>query len=402
MATVSRDILRPYLDAYRNYLNRQERGENVRPLSNVQEDYKRGIAVKAAETLDQENWTETEIGEGAIGDYAIKAVQRNLNLIGRFQVSGFADKVREDFSVSERLLYDLYHDRKDQKCFDRSCELFGRKYDLIAYLYFITDPSMYLPLRSSIFDGIFKKLEIDLQTTGRYSWDNYQEFLATVAEVRDVMKDYYKTDDVDLLDAHSFLWTINLDDFDSARDPSDAMKAAAEEAEYGYDDGVYHKDYGEGSIVKLTIEKIYVDFNGKQRIFPYPEAFEREYLKRLYQVHMEKRLSSMSQENYTRRAQIPIRRSRYDYLLSQYVPERNDQWIMLQRPGHFLIYDAESKYCLFDGAYLVFEKAADRSSEEDPIAAVITEITINQDPVQFPDKIENDLRLFADLILEGL
>ena len=103
MATVNRDILRPYLDTYRNNLNRQERGETVRLLSNMQEDYKRGIAVKAAETLDQKNWTETEIGEGAIGDCAIKAVQRNLNLIGRFQVSSFADKVREDFSVSERL-----------------------------------------------------------------------------------------------------------------------------------------------------------------------------------------------------------------------------------------------------------------------------------------------------------
>ena len=134
MATVNRDILRPYLDAYRHYLNGQKRGENARPLSNVQEDYKRGIAVNAAEILDQENWNENEIGEGVIGDCAIKAVQRNLKLIGRFQVSDFVDKVREDFSVSERLLYDLYHERKDQECFDRSCELFGRKYDLIAYL----------------------------------------------------------------------------------------------------------------------------------------------------------------------------------------------------------------------------------------------------------------------------
>ena len=91
MAKVNRDILRLYLDAYRNYLNKQERDVNARPLSNVQEDYKRGIAVKAAEILNQESWIETEIGEGAIGDHAIKAVQRNLNLIGRFQVSGFAD-----------------------------------------------------------------------------------------------------------------------------------------------------------------------------------------------------------------------------------------------------------------------------------------------------------------------
>ena len=96
--------------AYPNYLNRQKRGENVRLLSNVQEDYKRVIAVKAAEILNPESWTEVEIGEGDIGDRAIKAVQRNRNLIGRFQVSGFADKVKEDIFVSERFLYNLYHD----------------------------------------------------------------------------------------------------------------------------------------------------------------------------------------------------------------------------------------------------------------------------------------------------
>lgn len=281
MATVNLDILRPYLDRYQNYLNRQKRGENVRLLSNVQEDYKRDIAVKAAEILNPESWTEIEIGKGAIGDRVIKAVQRNVNLIGRFQVSGFADKVKEDFSVSERLLYDLYHDRKDQECFDRSCRLFGRKYDLIAYLYFITDSSMYLPLRSSIFDGIFRKLEIRLQTVGRCSWENYEEFLATVAEVRDAMKNYYQTDDVDLLDAHSFLWTLNLKAFNNVSDSSDSTEVVAKEAKYEFDAGVYHKDYGKGTIVKLTTEKVYVDFNGKQRIFPYPEAFEKEYLKRL-------------------------------------------------------------------------------------------------------------------------
>lgn len=402
MATVNQDILRPYLDTYRNYLNKQKREKDVRTLSNVQEDYKRGIAVKAAEILNPESWTETEIGEGAIGDRAIKAVQRNQNLIGRFQVSGFADKVRADFSISERLLYDLYHEHKDQECFSRSCGLFGRKYDLIAYLYFITDPSKYLPLRSSIFDGIFKKLGINLQTTGRCSWDNYQEFLATVAEVRDVMKEYYQMDDVDLLDAHAFLWTINLDDFDSVSDYSDSVEVVAKETRYEYDEGVYHKDYGKGRVVKLTTEKVYVDFNGKQRIFPYPEAFEKEYLKLLYQIQLEKQYFSMSRENYTRRAQIPIRCSRYDYLLSQYLPERDTKWIMFHHPGHFLVYDIESRNCLFDGAYLAFEKAADRFAEEDPIVAIITEITINQDPVQFPDKIEDDFGLFSNLLLEEL
>ena len=41
---------------------------------------------------------------------------------------------------------------------------------------------------------------------------------------------------------------------------------------------VQHKVYGIGEVTKITAKKIYVDFCGKQRIFDYPDAFEKEYL----------------------------------------------------------------------------------------------------------------------------
>ena len=75
---------------------------------------------------------------------------------------------------------------------------------------------------------------------------------------------------------------------------------------------------------------------------------------------------------------------------------------MFHHPGHILIYDKISKYCIFDGEYLVFEKADAHTLEEDPIVAVVFNIIINQDPLQFPDKGQNAFRLFADLILEDL
>ena len=192
---MNHEVLIRYLDAYKQYIDAQKRGETVRPLANTQEDYKRVVARKVTEVLDVETWAEGDIGEGTIGARAIKAVQRNQNLIGRFQVSVFADKVKEDYTVSERMLFDLFHERKDQECFERICRLFGRKYDLVAYLYYIADPDKYLPLRSSIFDGIFKKLGINLQMTGLCSWENYQEYLSTIAVVRDVIKDHFQIED---------------------------------------------------------------------------------------------------------------------------------------------------------------------------------------------------------------
>ena len=41
---------------------------------------------------------------------------------------------------------------------------------------------------------------------------------------------------------------------------------------------VHHKEYGDGEIKKITDAKVYVLFNGKQRIFDYPEAFDKGYL----------------------------------------------------------------------------------------------------------------------------
>lgn len=274
MASVDCEKLIPYMDAYLTFLTGNNLGEMEQALRNTQEDYKRRVAIKASEALNCSNWTDAEIGKGSIGDRAIKAVQRNQNLIGRFQVTVFSDKVRENLEVSERLLFDLYHDHKEQECFERICGLFGRKYDLVAYLYFILDPERYLPLRSSIFDKVFRKLSINLQLTDRCSWENYRDFINTMAEVRDVMKDYYKVEDIDLLDAHSFLWTLNYDDFEIDNGIEDTTRNLV--VKIGA--VVFHKDYGEGRITKLAEEKAYVDFDGKERIFPYPEAFEKDYL----------------------------------------------------------------------------------------------------------------------------
>lgn len=42
---------------------------------------------------------------------------------------------------------------------------------------------------------------------------------------------------------------------------------------------VYHKIFGHGKVVKTLNNKIYVSFNGQQRMFLYPDAFEKGFLK---------------------------------------------------------------------------------------------------------------------------
>ena len=264
---INSDILIPYMNEYKNYLSLQNIGQDIRTLNNNKEEYKRTIAKKAAEILHSESWQEADIGKGTIAMHSIKAVHRNINLVGRFQVSEFTNKVKENYYISERILYNLFHDHKEQESFEEICGLFGRKYDLVAYLFFISNPGKYLPLRSSIFDDVFRKIGIDLRTSGRCSWNNYQEYLTTVAAVRDVMKVYYQIEDVDLLDAHSFLWTLKQIVLDINNDKTVKIGST-----------VFHKDYGKGTVIKLTDERAYIDFDGKQRIFACPDAIEKGYL----------------------------------------------------------------------------------------------------------------------------
>ncbi len=41
---------------------------------------------------------------------------------------------------------------------------------------------------------------------------------------------------------------------------------------------VHHSLYGQGEVIKITEKKIYVSFEDKQRIFNYPDAFDKGYL----------------------------------------------------------------------------------------------------------------------------
>lgn len=271
MSIVDREALIPLMNSYKVFLDEQERKNSSRPFCNIQEEYKRDIADKALAALDVANWDKETIGEGIIGEHAIKAVQKNVNLVGRFQVSAFANTVKENPLDAEKVLYDLYHDHKEQDCFDELCRIFGKKYDLLSYLYFVENPERYLPLRSSIFDNIFKGLGINFQTVGRCSWENYQEFINVVKEVREIMVDYYGESDIDLLDAHSFLWTTKVENAES-----DSKSARDSEITEG--SRVYHKEYGEGVVSRFSEKNVYILFSGRQKIFPYPEALEKGYL----------------------------------------------------------------------------------------------------------------------------
>ena len=114
---------------------------------------------------------------------------------------------------------------------------------------------------------------------------------------------------------------------------------------------------------------------------------------------LEKHYFEMSRFNYERPAQIPILRSRLNYLLNEYSPQESDRWIMFKHPNHFLIYDIKTKFCIYDAEYEAFEE---QYEDPEPICAVVTKLRINQDSNQHPEDIDNDFGVVADLLVKEL
>ena len=111
----------------------------------------------------------------------------------------------------------------------------------------------------------------------------------------------------------------------------------------------------------------------------------------------ENQFMKMPENHYARPAQIPIRVKRFNYLINEYIPGNNDQYIMFHHPGHFLIYDKMSKCCAFDVAYVVFKEKTQTQSGEDSLVAVIPEIRINQDD-SIHKTDEDDFGIVVELI----
>lgn len=176
------------------------------------EGYKAKIAKIAREKLGFESWKEDDIGTGVIAKRVVEAIEVADNLVDRsFVVPIFKDQLDSstiDFKPGcEKVLYDIYCGEDEEKAFAEATKLFGAKYALIAYLFFIKDSTRFLPVSPERFDKIFQKLNIDFILSYRCSWDNYGEFISIV---RNVQKQLDEADisegEISLLDAHTFIW----------------------------------------------------------------------------------------------------------------------------------------------------------------------------------------------------
>lgn len=189
------------------------------------EGYKPILRDRALAALYAKSWTEAEVGTGAILRCAIEAIeipgndQTRNNLVsweGRYGPgsAGHATLLaaRNDHGRRrsvERWLMDAFRADADYgQLFERLRGLAGDGYPLAAYLFFLIDIDRFAPIAPRTFDEAFRRLGIDLTTSGRCSWDNYVAFNNALEAVRERLKAKPGLADARHIDAHSFCWML--------------------------------------------------------------------------------------------------------------------------------------------------------------------------------------------------
>ena len=178
-----------------------------------EENYKSIDVVKAREILDVDSWDESMIGSGEIGIRTKKAINKCFNLVDNHSITKMGNMVDASHvqytANAEKAIYRIYKDDDEKSSFEFAQSVFGGTYDLLACLYFIKDENRFLPIRSSNFDARFSILGIDFTTSGKCSWDNYNNYINIIDSIRKEMVSYVPMEHpASLLDAHSFVWII--------------------------------------------------------------------------------------------------------------------------------------------------------------------------------------------------
>ncbi len=220
-------IIDPYLferhyEAFKTFVEDQSQIQfnsfTSNPFTFDQEGYKSRIYTLAREKLNFQAWEKSDIGKGDILSSAIEAIELKHNNLVPWQ-SRFGEEARPHHSfyrmreinsqrkIIERLLFKLYYTNNDTETFELFIDAIGKKYSLIAYLFFLKDKSKYLPIAPSHFDRAFDLLGADIKTSQQCSWNNYSTYLKAISEVKSLLLDK-PINEVSLLDAHSFLWML--------------------------------------------------------------------------------------------------------------------------------------------------------------------------------------------------
>jgi hypothetical protein len=184
-----------------------------------EEGYKEELYNLGRKALAFEAWKPRDVGAGRIASQTVQAIELPANNCfvwdlrhgseGRLHQSILeAANEGKNRQEVESTLYDIFWSDLDEASFTRAVGTFGKKYPLIAYLFFLKDCSRYVPVEPKTFDLVLPMFGAEFKTARQCSWKNYSDFIGLIKELREMLASKLKVE-VTLLDAHSFAWMVN-------------------------------------------------------------------------------------------------------------------------------------------------------------------------------------------------
>ncbi|MGM0498458.1 MAG: HNH endonuclease, partial [Bacteroidota bacterium] len=231
------------------------------PYTRGEEGYKYYIHLRGTDLLAFQAWKKSDIGTGDIIDATISAIEFDENNLVQWQAR-FGEAARPHHPLHEArktganvkeiesYLWGLFHEDTDKQSFENLTSIFGKKYPIIAYLFFLKDSSKYLPIAPTFFDRSFEYLGVDFKTAYKCSWENYIGFISVISELKALLMGEIASE-VTLLDAHSFAWMLSnqMEEDGKLPDVSDYLSMSETERK-----SLVNARIGQGQFRKWLIE----------------------------------------------------------------------------------------------------------------------------------------------------
>lgn len=215
MVEFKREILEKYFFAFKSYVEYMSGQRFISFEANDfldrEEGYKTDLFKKGITILSVSTWVESDIGTLKIIEKVKTALSLpENNLVHHQQKIHFYNVAESNPIMAEKVLYEIYCTDNEKQSFENAVALFGAKYDLIAYLYFLKNHNRFFPVRSSKFDKKFQLLGVPFKLSGTCSWENYCIFCNYIKVLKNEIESYF---DISIrpIDAHSFLWMLEED-----------------------------------------------------------------------------------------------------------------------------------------------------------------------------------------------
>ena len=172
-----------------------------------QEGYKYEIPDKAQKILEAESWVREDVGTGKIVSKVKAVFNPSLQNIVDWREVSYAEEIMDkNLKRAEIVLFNLFCDGEEEDSFNAAIDLFGNRYPLITFLFYIKDSKKYVPVKPVPFKERLDLLGFSTHSLNLCTWKNYSEFLEILCWVQKAITPFF--DKVTLIDAHSFVWMM--------------------------------------------------------------------------------------------------------------------------------------------------------------------------------------------------